>query len=1351
MSSTTTLRNDSARTGANPNFPINTNPWRKYLSVDLGTTGIAGQNVNRSVRAGVLVVENWLFNAGPHHGETHTLVLVATTTNEIYCYGEGSLLANGTAAVPLWQTALGVQPIMRGGSNIAPPLGVCGTPVVDTDNRRMFVAAMWDDGSGTGNYSMFNLALDTGTISASQKLVDAGAPGRAKFNGNVLDQRTAINLVAGWLWLGFADFQFDDLGRYYGWVVAISPDDLTKQLYQPMVSLTSSNTWGIFAGGVWGPGGVAAAVDGSVYALTGNATQLAASDATGNHPQDNLTSFGKNYWGDIPAAGPGSIGDYFNALVRVGVEVSGSTPKLTVLDWFQGSAFTQSENTADFDFGGSSPVVLPPINGQQLVAFVPKDGDVFLLDSQNLGHYSTPLTRVKFADAFNSGGNDTKVAIAFLQTPDGRNVLIVGADSNGSLGGFAAFQVDATTSPPTLTKLWQSASQLRDSFGSPIVIANPARNAPTLPNPVGLAWVIDGDDAGDNFLKHCVMRAYDILTGTVAYDSTAHNDVSEEIPHFAPITSGGNSVFCTTSKGFMGFTQFVPVTKSLTFILDRSTFGKDEVDAKEPTPTSVASFGSAYWIAVNGVLPSELGLTPGNLSTPPQKPTVTPSFDSTLPGNVATAIKNMLNAGQFTGPVIPENPALPDEPQGFLFPYAVSFTGDQGFQAMNGANPSIGSTLVTLQASLTVAGTPPLSNSAQIELVTGADPFFVDVNPSDPTQPTWLSFDVRLFKVTGNTLKFGAFMSTDPADAPGFIAQVITNLNANHGVVGTDSFEGQKQDEESSALEFNPTNSDNLPVFNFALARVRLLGKTTGPTPYPVRVFFRLFQAQNTVSDFSTNTTYRFATDGTPHGRKIPLLGVQNDAHGNPEYVTIPCFATSRVNLKGPVDMNTQGDSPNAYAITITTPGVEVDSYFGCWVDINQPHQKFLPSTPPVGNLDGPWTTQWAGNNVHSIQDSLISAPHQCLIAEIRYDDAPVVPNATSATSDKLAQRNIAWIDGPNPGLVESRRMTHPVQIRPTPTGTLHPDELMIFWGNTPAAGQAQLYLPALSAAEIAGLANRLYPAQQMDIVDEHTVGFATNGATFVPLPTGTALAAGLLTVNLPPGIRKGDQYQITVRQLTDASLTIKQPPPPPPPPQLVEARAGRGDRAKLAPSIIAKAAAGAGVDVEVQRTWRRVAGAFQVVINIKTKGAILLNEERLLATLRWMELQMPTTKRWFPVLQRYIDYVAGRVLGFGGNPGQILPSPTGWVPGLPEPSPQPSPHHHHECDEFTGKIEGLIYDHFGDFEGFVVETETGIHHKVFSREQAVRELAEHARVERSRVKVIVERHHRHLRQLEVV
>jgi hypothetical protein len=532
MSSTTTLRNDVARTGTNPNFPIQSGSWRKYVSLDLGTTTIGGTTFGRPVRAGVLVVENWLFNSGPLVGQTQTLVLVSTTTNEIYCYSESNLIVGGTA--PLWHTSLGVTPMTRTGSNIAPPLGICGTPVVDTANRRMFVVAMWNDGTGHGKYSIFNIALDTGNITTSQELVDGGSGHPTKFNGDLLDQRTAINLVSGWLWLGFADFYADDTGTYYGWVVAIDPNDLTTQLYQPMVSQKTA----VYAGGVWGPGGVAAAADGTVFALTGNATNASAA-----------------YWTSLGAKGPGSVGDYFNGIVRVSVTGSGPSAKLNVVDWFQASAFTQAENAGDWDFGGSSPVVLPLINGRQLTAFVPKDGNIFVLDSHNLGNFSVPLTLEKFADAFVNHGDDTKVAIAFLQTPSGQNILIVGADSNGALGGFAAYSLNATATPPTLTQLWKAPSLLSDSFGSPSVITSPVPDPSKPPNPIGLAWIIDGADAGNNYLKNCAMRAYDVLTGAIAYDSTVLNDVTEQIPHFAPITSGGNSVFCTTSTGFMGFTQ----------------------------------------------------------------------------------------------------------------------------------------------------------------------------------------------------------------------------------------------------------------------------------------------------------------------------------------------------------------------------------------------------------------------------------------------------------------------------------------------------------------------------------------------------------------------------------------------------------------------------------------------------------------------------------------------------------------------------------------------------------------------------------------------------------------------------
>ncbi len=154
---------------------------------------------------------------------------------------------------------------------------------------------------------------------------------------------------------------------------------------------------------------------------------------------------------------------------------------------------------------------------------------------------------------------------------------------------------------------------------------------------------------------------------------------------------------------------------------------------------------------------------------------------------------------------------------------------------------------------------------------------------------------------------------------------------------------------------------------------------------------------------------------------------------------------------------------------------------------------------------------------------------------------------------------------------------------------------------------------------------------------------------------------------------------------------------------------------------------------------WRRVLGAFQFTISIKTKEELLLPEERLLAVARWMLLVMPPHKRWHPVLERYIDQLAGRVRGFGGNPAGISPSPTGQVP-VPRPHPRPPD----QRAEVTGKIDGIVYDHFGDFEGFVLETESGHQRRFESRERAILKLVHRAWAQRTRVTVVEQPRHPH-------
>jgi hypothetical protein len=750
--------------------------------------------------------------------------------------------------------------------------------------------------------------------------------------------------------------------------------------------------------------------------------------------------------------------------------------------------------------------------------------------------------------------------------------------------------------------------------------------------------------------------------------------------------------------------QYAPVLQDCQLIVDNSTFGADEVAV-------AASYPAAYWVAVDGFTAAELGFhSPADLSNPAPNPapavsvSIDPALNLALTAAQIATIAAHLPSVTLLGPlpVVPTDPTLAPLTQRFLYPYTISFPSTAAFGALLPDQAAV----LTLTAAFTV-GSVTVTDSAALELVSGQNPFYVNVNPADAAQPVWLSFDLRFFKVAvpsgGTASRFGAQMTASPGDAPAFIASAIQNLTAGGGSVGSDSFTALSQDEGASALEFLQQDSAGNFVFNFAVARVRLRGKTAGAQAASVRVFFRLLQAQSTATSFNEATAYRVASDGVLNGHKIPLLGVQNDSSGTPEYVTVPCFASERINLNGPASMAGQDDPPNVQTITVN-PGAEVDTFFGSWLDINQPQQKFLPLTPPAGNVDGPWT----GITLGSINQAITRAPHQCLIAEIRYDDTPVPAGANPGNSDKLAQRNIAWIDGPNPGATGSRRMPHPFEIDAYPATLPVPDELMVLWGGTPAGSSASLYFPSLSAAQIIQLADELYGRHRLSVQDAHTIRCPAEGVTFLPVPPVSARTSGLLTVDLPAGIRKGEQYTVTVRQLTQGLLA-----------PVVIGRGGRAVRPQAAvPGVL---------------EWRRVTGAFQANIVISTREQLLGPEERLLAWLRFLAGSLPATNRWYPVWQRYLEQISGRVTGFGGDPGTILPSPTGTVPGHHLPPP-PKDHDHRLG--FTGKVTGLVHDRFGDFEGFCLLTEHGREERFRSREHAIERLVTRAWAERQVITV---------------
>lgn len=687
-----------------------------------------------------------------------------------------------------------------------------------------------------------------------------------------------------------------------------------------------------------------------------------------------------------------------------------------------------------------------------------------------------------------------------------------------------------------------------------------------------------------------------VLAYTVEWGSSAN------MTPFHPPYPEMQNIIQEITCGLLAFC--LQIRKNITdcvIITDRSTFGKDEVDAMLHLGHPVVD--AAFYVIVDGFSANELGITSATFSGIPD---VTPAiaFDTTLLGMSVQAT----------------NCSAPDEanlssPQRFTWTYAVKFMSHADFTAEI--------VPVTMTASMSGSGIP-VTGQAVFTLTTQPNPYEVD----GPT--SWLSVDLQVFNIlNGGHLPStpGIVLNAGPTD---FIHRLLANSGGGYNDPSLARAPNHPFDldlvahEDTSAVEIAGSIGAT-PVYNFAVARMRY--RALSIPAANVRVFFRIFQASTTSTDFQPTTTY--ATGGTGANR-IPLLGVVNG-----EVVTIPCFAAARVNPTNPQGLNAQTDPDNVGPVGEAIPadgtGNEVQVYFGCWLDINQTTPR-LPDPHSPASAAGPFTP------VQSIQDA-IRNQHQCLVAEINLDppEPQISTGATPATSDKLAQRNLNIV-----GVASPHRVPQTFDIKPTsaslPAGRM-PDELMIDWGNLPEGSQASIYLPGLRSKTILGMANDLYTNHGLSQSDAYTLTCKASGITYIPIPPGVGSNyAGLMTVDLPPAVKRERAFKVVTRQITNA---LGRRPAPPPPPPAVAVRAV----AEAEPQLI---------------EWRRVLGSFQMSIPVSTKGALLGREQRLLSVLRWIARAIPLENRWYPVFRRYLDQIAGRVDSLGGDSSEIGPSSSG-------------------------------------------------------------------------------------------
>jgi hypothetical protein len=726
----------------------------------------------------------------------------------------------------------------------------------------------------------------------------------------------------------------------------------------------------------------------------------------------------------------------------------------------------------------------------------------------------------------------------------------------------------------------------------------------------------------------------------------------------------------------------------LSFVMDKNSFGKDEVnDAIGSAGNGL--FSNAFWLSLEGFNRQAVGGLTASLSGP------------------ATALTGVTLPPDPDG-VEYERPLDLLAPQRIRFPFDVKFASSSLTLFPAKGNPPVEE---LLNGSITVLGTT-FGAATLLQLLYGADPYLANVDPSQGNV-NWLSQDLRVFTATpsvNNTPVPGSppFGADSFDGAYAYIQALLGYLNASfNNPAGIDPFNPASNviPQQSGAYtgDSSVTPSTNSHKdYNFAVARVRMRGpQGSAGEAQNTRVFFRLWSTQTADTDFQSST-YPSHTDaaGLPDWPQPAA-----DSH------TFPFFATGNApNLNDPNNPEYGTNGVNNKTILNLT-GDQVWAYYGCFLNVYDPANVI--NGQPVQNL--------------------LNGTHHCLVAQIAYDGAPIV-NANGVTespgnSDKLAQRNLQVTASDNPGPPSTHVIPQTFDLRPSLAPILgqdvllqYPDELMIDWGNTPVGSKASIYWPQANASQILQTASRLYASHLLSAADANTIQCqVTGGITYVPIPSGASQnLAGLLTIDLPQTVVTGQEFNIVLRRLVTRRLIE------PPPPRIASREvltAIRGDHARAA----------------LPMNWRYVAGTFQVKIPVATATSMLPQEEDTLAIFKWRLGAMSPSNRWYPVLNRYIGYIEGRVRGLGGDPDKIPPSPDG------------APHKHEpprdRLIEHTGKVSEVVYDCFGDFEGFVL-CDCDEPQKFSTREPAIEKIALRACRRRLWLSVFVGRHDRKIRKL---
>jgi hypothetical protein len=363
-----THHNDNRRTGANLQETALTIASVKQKFGKLWTLFVDGQIVAQPLYVSGLTVQGkGTFNA----------LIVSTMHNTIYAYDADKkpTLPQSQDAL-IWAQWLGqAQPekfSFDSWNTNFPEYGILSTPVINDARTTMYVVSWHNDNGGQFRLHAIDLTkapfpgpgfppIDyrerikpVPVISAT---VAKPGGGQLKLDTTQQKQRAALLLDNGVLYVGFAT-NLETGGTLHGWLLAYDAATL-KQKAAWNVTPTDIN------GGIWQAGsGPAADAVGNVYVMTGNG-------------KFNANAGGKNF------------GDSF-----VKLRLEGNT--LAVKDYFTPcnqallNKACGGPGRCDLDLGSAGPLLVLGTNPELLIGGG-KDGNIYVVDTSNMGHFAAPV------------------------------------------------------------------------------------------------------------------------------------------------------------------------------------------------------------------------------------------------------------------------------------------------------------------------------------------------------------------------------------------------------------------------------------------------------------------------------------------------------------------------------------------------------------------------------------------------------------------------------------------------------------------------------------------------------------------------------------------------------------------------------------------------------------------------------------------------------------------------------------------------------------------------------------------------------------------------------------------------